>query len=156
MAEGALVCISIPATFRSPKSTSPRPVGVADKPIWVRDDVGTVQCADGPIEAIARHPRTAGARLKVESEGSMGDEGSVTGSSRAGIDAGFVDGRTEMNVEVVLILEDAFAGFAVPMLLAVVLMKAAHGGAELQRKDGECDMTFKRAGRSVKTHLSIW
>ena len=77
------------------------------------------------VEALSINTRDAGAGLEVKREGSMGDECSVTGSSRAGIDAGFVDGRTEMNVEIVLILEDAFAGFAVPVLLAVVFMKTA-------------------------------
>lgn len=46
-----------------------------------------------------------------------------------------MDGRTEVGIEVVLALENALARFAVPMLLAVMLMKTLVGIENLKYSD---------------------
>lgn len=84
-------------------------IRTADEAIGVRDDIPAVQLGDNVIEVLTIDTGRTSARLEVKGKGGMRDEGPVATPSGALVDAGPMDRRTEVDIEIVLGLKDPLA-----------------------------------------------
>lgn len=99
-------------------------IGTGDEAGGVGNEIRGILGDDKPVQPIAGHASLAVARLHVENESGLGDEGLTA----AALDCfGDVDGGFAVTSEVTCRHENAFAIYAVMMALAIVLVEPKSG-----------------------------
>lgn len=150
----AFVRVPVPGPLRRPRLHLRLPSVVSDHPLRVRDDVPWAVPVSVLVEQSAREAGGAGARLHVEDESGTGDEHPVAVLARTVDVRGGMYAGAQVVPQIVLVVEDAAAIWAVVMALPVVLVKAKLVGEHLRevadykeseqesRQDGSPDVPF--------------
>ena len=131
VAKEALVREPVPRAFRRPRHRGRGRLGAAERAgeqtRRVRDVVVRVGANDELVELCARHAGRAGARLEVERERGMQDEGPVAAAAGAAYVGRSMQLRVEVLEEVALALEELHAVCAVGVHVAIVFLELCVG-----------------------------
>jgi len=125
--EETLVCIAIPRAFSGPGLSDGGgriSIWSADEACWIRDEIITIPAYDHAIQLCPSHSGGTRPRLKMQYERGPRNERLPATGARAVYVLRLVYRRVEVCVEVILVLEDATAGNAIPVLLTVVFVKS--------------------------------
>jgi hypothetical protein len=131
VAKEALVCRPIPRARRRPRHRGRGRLGAAEQASEqvrrVRDVIIRVSTDEEPVELFARHAGRAGARLEVEHECGMRDEGPVAVAAGAAYVGRSMQLRVEVLMEVALALEGPLTVGAVGVYVAIVFLELCVG-----------------------------